>query len=141
MWYADLLLIQKKMKIAVLGTGMVGDTLGSKLVELGHTGKMGSRTADNEKALAFVAKHTDGKAGAGTFEDAASFGELVFNCTKGIHSLEALEQAGAGNLEGKIIIDVANPLDSSQGMPPTLFISNTTSLGEEIQKTFPVRML
>lgn len=52
MCYADLLLIQKnkKMKIAVLGTGMVGDTLGSKLVELGHTVKMGSRTADNEKS-------------------------------------------------------------------------------------------
>ena len=65
------------MKIAVLGTGMVGDTIGSKLVELGHEVKMGSRTADNEKAKAFVTKH-EGKATAGTFADAAAFGEIIF---------------------------------------------------------------
>ena len=63
------------MKIAVLGTGMVGDTIGSRLVELGHEVKMGSRTASNEKAKAFVAKH-QGKASAGTFADAAAFGDI-----------------------------------------------------------------
>ena len=68
------------MKIAVLGTGMVGDTIGSRLVELGHEVKMGSRTASNEKARAFVAKH-QGKASAGDFADAAAFGEIIFNCT------------------------------------------------------------
>ena len=124
------------MKIAVFGTGMVGDTIGSKLVELGHAVMMGSRTSGNEKAKAFVAKH-NGKASAGTFADAAAFGELIFNCTAGVGSVEALKMAGDKHLNGKIIVDVANPLDFSKGMPPSLAVVNTNSLGEEIQKTFP----
>lgn len=124
------------MKIAVLGTGSVGDTIGSKLVELGHSVMMGSRTADNEKAKAFTGKH-NGKASAGTFADAAAFGELIFNCTAGGGSIEALKLAGADNLKGKVIIDLANSLDFSKGMPPTLSVVNTTSLAEEIQKAFP----
>jgi 8-hydroxy-5-deazaflavin:NADPH oxidoreductase len=123
------------MKIAVLGTGNVGDTIGSKLIEVGHTVMMGSRTADNEKAKVFVDKH-NGKASAGTFADATSFGEIIFNCTAGVGSIEALKMAGEKNLNGKIIVDIANPLDFSKGMPPSLAISNTNSLGEEIQKTF-----
>lgn len=124
------------MKIAVLGTGNVGDTIGSKLIALGHTVMMGSRTADNEKAKAFADRHVE-KASAGTFADAASYGEIIFNCTAGVGSMEALKLAGEKNLNGKIIIDIANPLDFSKGMPPSLAISNTNSLGEEIQKTFP----
>jgi 8-hydroxy-5-deazaflavin:NADPH oxidoreductase len=126
----------KIMKIAVLGTGNVGDTIGSRLIETGHTVMMGSRTADNEKAKAFVAKH-NGQASAGTFADAAAFGEIIFNCTAGVGSIEALQMAGERNLNGKIMVDVANPLDFSKGMPPSLAISNTNSLGEEIQKAFP----
>ncbi len=124
------------MKIAVLGTGMVGDAIGSKLVELGHSVMMGSRSAENEKAQAFVSKN-NGKAKAGTFADAAAFGEIVFNCTAGAGSIDALQLAGANNLKGKIIVDVSNPLDFSMGMPPSLSIVNTNSLGEEIQKAFP----
>jgi predicted dinucleotide-binding enzyme len=125
------------MKIAVLGTGNVGDTIGSKLIEVGHTVMMGSRTADNEKAKAFVAKHSS-KASTGTFADAAAFGEVIFNCTAGVGSIEALKMAGDKNLNGKIIVDIANPLDFSKGMPPSLAICNTNSLGEEIQKAFPL---
>lgn len=124
------------MKIAVLGTGMVGDTISSKLIELGHAVMMGSRTSNNEKAIAFVAKHGE-KASAGTFTDAASFGEIIFNCTAGIGSVEALKMAGEHNLNKKIIVDIANPLDFSNGAPPSLAYVNTNSLGEEIQKTFP----
>jgi predicted dinucleotide-binding enzyme len=123
-------------KITVLGTGNVGDTIGSKLIELGHEVIMGSRTADNPKAKAFVAKH-NGKANAANYNDAASFGEIIFNCTAGVGSIEALKAAGENNLNGKILIDLANPLDFSNGMPPSLSIVNTTSLGEEIQKNFP----
>lgn len=124
------------MKIAVLGTGMVGDAIGSKLIGLGHQVMMGSRTADNEKAKAFLAKHAK-NAQIGTFADAAAFGEIVFNCTSGGASLEVLKLAGENNLNGKILIDLANPLDLSKGMPPSLSIVNTSSLGEEIQKAFP----
>lgn len=124
------------MKIAVLGTGTVGDTIGSKLIELGHQVIMGSRTADNEKAKVFLEKHGN-KARIGTFTDAAKFGELVINCTSGSGTLDALKLAGASNLGEKILIDIANPLDFSKGMPPSLSIVNTNSLGEEIQKLFP----
>lgn len=124
------------MKIAILGTGNVGDTIGSKLIEVGHTVMMGSRSADNEKAKAFVAKH-NGKASSGSYADAAVFGEIIFNCTAGVGSIEALKLAGEQYLNGKIIVDIANPLDFSNGMPPSLAICNTNSLGEEIQKHFP----
>ncbi len=124
------------MKIAVLGTGMVGQTIGSKLVSLGHEVKMGSRSAGNEKAVAW-AKTAGGGASEGTFADAASFGELVFNCTNGAGSLDALRAAGAANLDGKILIDIAVPLDFSKGMPPSLFTGSTDSLGEAAQREFP----
>ena len=122
-------------KIAILGTGMVGDALGTKLVSLGHKVKMGSRTADNEKAVAWTLRNGE-LASNGTFADAAAFGEIVFNCTSGHASLEALQLAGRENLQGKILIDVANPLDFSKGMPPSLFVCNTDSLGEVIQRQF-----
>jgi predicted dinucleotide-binding enzyme len=124
------------MKIGVLGTGMVGNTIGSKLIQLGHEVKMGSRTATNEKAAQFV-KSAGDRASQGTFADAAAFGELIFNCTSGTGSLDALKAAGNTNLKNKIIIDISNSLDFSKGMPPTLSIVNDNSLGEEIQKAFP----
>jgi predicted dinucleotide-binding enzyme len=116
---------------------MVGEAIGSKLIELGHSVRMGSRTATNEKALAFVAKHPGGKASAGTFAGAAAFGEVIFNCTKGMESLNILRSAGTENLDGKVLVDVANPLDFSNGMPPSLSVCNTDSLGEQIQREFP----
>lgn len=124
------------MKIGVLGTGMVGSAIAGKLVKLGHDVVMGSRTAGNEKALAW-AKEAGARAQAGTFADAAAFGELLFNCTQGAGSLPALEAAGAANLRGKVLVDISNPLDFSKGMPPTLFVSNDDSLGERIQRAFP----
>lgn len=124
------------MKIAILGTGNVGSTIGSKLIELGHEVMMGSRTATNEKAAAFVAKH-NAKASAGSFSDAAAFGQIIINCTAGVASLEALKLAGENNLSGKVLIDVSNPLDFSKGMPATLSVCNNNSIGEEIQKAFP----
>lgn len=124
------------MKIGVFGTGMVGNTIASKLVALGHEVRMGSRTANNEKAVAW-AKEAGARASTGTFEDAAAFGEILFNCTQGAGSIPALEAAGAANLRGKILVDISNPLDFEKGMPPTLFVSNDDSLGERIQRAFP----
>ena len=110
------------MKIGVLGTGNVGRTIAAKLVELGHDVRVGSRTAKDD---------------AVTFADAAAHGELIFNCTAGDKSLEALRMAEADNLADKILVDVANPLDFSRGMPPILAVCNADSLGEEIQRFFP----
>jgi predicted dinucleotide-binding enzyme len=121
--------------IAILGTGMVGDALGTKLVSLGYRVKMGSRTANNEKATAWAMQNGE-LASNGTFASAAAFGEIIFNCTSGMVSLEALQLAGRENLQGKILVDVANPLDFSKGMPPSLSVCNTDSLGEVIQRQF-----
>jgi hypothetical protein len=125
------------MKIGIFGTGMVGAAIGNKLVSLGHDVKMGSRTANNDKAVAW-AKAAGAKASQGTFADAAGFGELLFNCTQGVGAMDALKAAGADNLKGKILIDISNPLDFSKGMPPTLFAAaSSASLGEQIQAAFP----
>jgi 8-hydroxy-5-deazaflavin:NADPH oxidoreductase len=115
---------------------MVGRTIASKLVALGHEVTMGSRTADNVAARAWA---TEAGAGAShaSFADATAGAELAFNCTAGAGSLEALRAAGAQNLSGKTLIDVANPLDVSRGMPPSLLVSGTDSLGERIQREFP----
>jgi len=123
------------MKIAVLGTGMVGDALATKLVQSGHQVMMGSRTADSKPAQDW--KNSAGKdAQIGIFADAAEFGEMIISCTNGANSVAALRQAGEANLRGKIVIDVSNPLDMSQ-KPPTLTFCNTDSLGERIQREFP----
>ena len=124
------------MRIGVFGTGIVGQTIGTKLVQLGHEVKMGARTAANEKAAAWV-KASGDRASQGTFADAAAFGELLFNCTSGGASLSVLGQAGAERMDGKVLIDVANPLDFSKGMPPTLAVCNTDSLGEQLQRAYP----
>ncbi|MGC4087916.1 MAG: NAD(P)-binding domain-containing protein [Polyangiaceae bacterium] len=124
------------MKFAVLGTGMVGTTISTKLTSIGHQVKLGSRSAGGEKASAWV-KAAGPNASEGTYEDAARFAEVVFNCTSGTGSLDALNAAGAANLDGKLLIDIANPLDFSKGMPPTLFTAVSDSLGEQVQRAFP----
>jgi len=116
------------MNFGVLGTGMVGRAIASKLVGIGHSVMIGSRTADNVKSTTWV-KTAGGRGVAGTFADAAAFGELVFNCTQGANSLAALHAAGASNLDGKIVVDVANVLSAE--------IPISESLGERIQKAFP----
>lgn len=124
------------MKVGILGTGDVGRTIASKLVEVGHEVRLGSRTADHEGAATWAGE-TGERASHGTFADAASFGETVFNCTKGEHSLAALEAAGKDALRGKVLVDVSNPLDFSNGFPPSLSVCNTSSLAEQIQAAYP----
>ena len=124
------------MKIAVLGTGMVGNALATKLVNIGHEIMMGSRSANSDAGQEWL-RSVGGKAQIGTFADAAAFGETVFDCTNGANSIAALRSAGAKNLRGKILIQVGNPLDTSKGMPPTLTVCNTDSLGEQVQREFP----
>lgn len=124
------------MKLGVLGTGMVGNTIATKLVQLGHEVTMGARERGNAKAVAWAGAAGKG-ASAGSFADAAAAGEILFNCTLGGASIDVLKQAGEENLKGKILVDVSNPLDFSKGMPPSLLVSNTDSLGEQLQRAFP----
>ena len=124
------------MRVAVLGTGPVGQTIATALVRLGHLVTMGSRSAGSTALAEWVEGAGEGAAG-GSFADAAAASELVFNCTAGEHSLAALAAAGPENLAGKTLVDVANPLDFSAGFPPTLSICNDDSLGERIQAAYP----
>ena len=135
------------MKIGILGTGIVGRTNAARLVQLGNEVCMGTR--DVSKALSRSEKDAMGnpalrdwlkmnpKIKLETFTEAAKQGELVINAVKGEHAIEALRSAGEANLNGKILIDISNPLDFSKGMPPKLLVSNDDSLGEQIQRTFP----
>jgi len=137
------------MKIAIMGTGTVGQTLSARLAGLGHEVMLGTRnvsetsgrnTRDNYGGPSFAEWYKDNKhIKLGTFAEAAAFGQMIINATQGTSSIKALRLAGEANLKGKILIDVGNPLDFSKGMPPTLIpeLCNTNSLGEEIQKTFP----
>ncbi len=122
------------MKVGVLGSGMVGQAIGAKLIELGHDVVVGTR--DPGKLQEWLGK-VGGKARGASFTDAAAHGEIVFNCTAGVGSLEALKLAGERNLRGKVLLDVSNPLDFSKGMPPTLSMCNRDSVGEQIQRAFP----
>ncbi|MEA2931915.1 MAG: 8-hydroxy-5-deazaflavin:NADPH oxidoreductase [Actinomycetota bacterium] len=124
------------MKVGVLGTGMVGRALATKLVAVGHEVVMGSRQAGNPKSAAWAAGMVP-SGSSGTFADAAGSAELVVNATGGGVSLQALEMAGADNLAGKVLVDVANPLQRTPGVGLTLSVCNTDSLGEQIQRRFP----
>jgi 8-hydroxy-5-deazaflavin:NADPH oxidoreductase len=132
------------MKVAIIGSGIVGQTLGKKLVELGHEVILGTRDPNKlDEAKGWAGSLSDWlvvvgqKAKVATFAEAAAAGEIVINATHGMASLEALQIAGADNLQGKILIDVANELDFSQGMPPKSLAADTASLGEKIQAAFP----
>ena len=135
------------MQLAVLGTGMVGRAIAGRLDELGHQVTMGTRDpqatlarseADamgNPPYAAWAADHAGVR--LATFDDAAAAAEVVVNATNGSASLEVLTLAGADHLAGKVLLDIANPLDFSAGVPPTLFVKDTDSLGEQIQRAFP----
>jgi len=135
------------MKIGIIGTGVVGRSVGAALGGLGHETMLGTR--DLKQTMERTGQDAYGNppfsewigdsrgVKVGTFAEAAAHGELVVNATEGAHSIEALKLSGEANLRGKILIDLSNPLDFSKGMPPSLLVCNTDSLGERIQKAFP----
>ena len=131
------------MDIGVIGTGIVGRTLASGLAAGGHRVAVGTRdvqaTVDrhgpDSDFQAWLAEHPGIR--LQRFIDAAAGADLVVNATAGRHSLDALQAAGAANLDGKVLLDVANPLDVSRGFPPRLDPVDVDSLGERIQRAFP----
>jgi 8-hydroxy-5-deazaflavin:NADPH oxidoreductase len=136
-----------EVRLGILGTGTVGKTIAARLAGLEHDVMVGTRNPEettsrtepdpygNPPFSAWQEEHPEVK--LGTFAQAAAHGEMIVNATAGAVSLEALEQAGEDNLSGKVLIDISNPLDFSKGMPPSLSVVNTDSLGEQIQRRFP----
>jgi predicted dinucleotide-binding enzyme len=132
------------MKIAVLGTGMVGRTLSARLAGLGHDVTMGTRDPDATLKRAAGDSASFGHwleerptVGLETFSGAAAGAELVVHAAAGAAALSVLELAGARNLSGKILLDTSLPLDHSHGFPPSLFLMGDDSLGEQVQRAFP----
>jgi predicted dinucleotide-binding enzyme len=121
------------MKIGILGSGRVGQAIAAKLAELNQDVMVGTRSP--EKIKEWAAQNPRLK--TGSLSQAAAYGEILFNATAGSGSLEALKAAGQANLSGKVLIDLSNPLDFSHGMPPTLSVCNSDSLGEHIQRLLP----
>lgn len=135
------------MKIAILGSGMVGQTLSGKLAAIGHDAALGTRDPEATKARTEPGPFgqpsfsewyaSNGGVAVKTFADAAADADVVILAAAGHAALKTLESAGAHNLDGKILIDVSNPLDFSNGFPPSLTVCNTSSLGEHVQEAFP----
>jgi hypothetical protein len=122
------------MKMCVLGSGPVGQAISARLADLGHDVMLGTRDPNKLKEWE---RGAGTKVKLGSFAQAAAHGEMIFNTTNGAGSLSALTMAGDSNLNGKVLVDISNPLDTSKGMPLSLFVSNTDSLGEQIQRAFP----
>ena len=122
------------MKVGILGSGVVGQSLAKGFLHLGHEVKIGTReTAKLNEWL-----NGDGKgATTGSFSDAAKFGDLIVLATNWGGSENALKLAGPENMEYKILIDVTNPLDFSKGPPPRPGLQYPASAGEFVQRWVP----
>ncbi len=127
------------MDIAVLGTGTVGRAIAGRLSELGHSVTVGTRDPDATRAKEEYAAWAGSfpSVALATFADAAAGAELVVSASAGNVTLDLLDQAGSANLAGKVLVDISNPLDFSQGFPPTLFVKDDDSLGERVQRAHP----
>jgi len=131
------------MKIGIIGSGVVAQTLGAKLIELGHDVVLGTRDPaklDEKKNMTgtlreWIARTKTGK--VVTFKDAAVHGELLISAVNGQNTIEALKLAGADKIGGKVLIDTGNELDFSKGRPPGALASQDNCLGERIQAAFP----
>lgn len=137
-------ILEVHMNIGILGSGIVGQVLGKRLIELDHTVMLGTRDAaklDEKKNQTGTLREwlagVNGKGLVGTFAETAQQGDVLINATNGAASLDALRLAGEEHLNGKVLLDISNPLDFSKGMPPTLWVKDTDSLGEQIQRAFP----
>jgi predicted dinucleotide-binding enzyme len=124
------------MKIGILGSGVVGRSLGKGFASNGHDVRLGTRTPEKQEVQGWL-KTTKGKVSAGTFSETATFGEIIVLCSLGGATEEVIKLAGMKNFDGKLVIDATNPLDFSKGMPPGLFVGTTDSLGERVQRMLP----
>jgi predicted dinucleotide-binding enzyme len=138
------------MKIGIIGSGAVAQTLGTKLVGLGHDVVLGTRDPsklDEKKNMAATLREwlagvtkggpSNGRAKVATFQEAAAHGDLLINATNGQASVDALKLAAADKVGPKVLIDTANELDFSKGRPPGSLASQDNCLAERIQAAFP----
>ena len=124
------------MRIGILGSGIVGRSLGKGFASNGHDVRIGTRTPEKQEVQEWL-KTTKGKVSAGTFSETATHGQIIVLCSLGEATEAVIKVAGMKNFDGKLVIDATNPLDFSKGMPPGLFVGTTDSLGERVQRMLP----
>lgn len=121
------------MKIGILGSGPVAQRVGAALQQKGYHVMLGGRSLQSDGVMTW--QQSGGL--AGTFAEAARFGDLVLNFVNGNFSTQAVQQAGIENLAGKILVDGSNPLDFSRGLPPSITSMPGTSVGDDLQQLLP----
>jgi 8-hydroxy-5-deazaflavin:NADPH oxidoreductase len=121
------------MRIGIIGSGGVGQALGKGFADLGYEVKLGTRDVHQEKVKTWLAK-TGPRVSAGSFSDAAAFGEIIVLATSWSGTESAIKLAEKKNLTGKVVIDVTNPLKIAPGGPPMLALGHTDSGGEQVQR-------
>ncbi len=124
------------MRIGILGSGQVGQTLGAGFASKGHDVTIGTGHPDKPELRKWL-KATKGHVSVGTFAEAAARGELLVLACSGAAALDVIEAAGPEAFEGKVLLDVANPLAFDTGSSPGLFVGLTDSLGERVQRKLP----
>ncbi|HTW77640.1 MAG TPA: NAD(P)-binding domain-containing protein [Thermoplasmata archaeon] len=124
------------MRVGILGSGAVGRALGTAFVEHGHEVTIGSQHTEKDELVAWR-RASGPSARTATFAETARQGELLALCCLGEAVDAVIELAGPDHFDGKVLIDVTNPLDFSKGMPPGLFVGLTDSLGERVQRRLP----
>jgi predicted dinucleotide-binding enzyme len=132
------------MKIGIIGSGVVGQTLGTKWVGLGYDVALGTRDPskiDETKRMGTSLREwraqTENRGKIVSFQEAAAHGDVLVNATSGMISVDALRLAGADKVGGKVLIEVGNELDTSKGMPPRSLAAQDRCLAERIQAEFP----
>jgi predicted dinucleotide-binding enzyme len=122
------------MRVGVLGSGNVGRTVAAGLAAAGHEVVLGTRDTSKAELVEWAG---GSRVRLAEPPEAAGHGEVVVNATPGDASEQAVRAAGGAELDGTVLLDLANPLDFSHGFPPSLSVSNTDSLAESLQRAFP----
>lgn len=126
------------MKIGIAGSGIVGRILGSAFIAEGHEVMLGTRDVQKPEVVKWLAENPGAK--AGSFEDTASFGEMIVLATSGDITAEVIKAGGIQNFNNKVVIDATNPIDHTR--PPVngvlpYFTTIDESLMEQLQKLLP----
>lgn len=122
------------MRLGFIGSGGVARVLGTAYAELGHEVMLGSR--DPSKLADWIAEDRPNRA-IGTFMDVAEHGDVVFLCVPATAIASAIDIAGAERLQGSTLVDLVNPMDFSDGVPPKFTATVGNSIGEAVQMLLP----